>query len=68
MSSLLWGPLYFVFDVSPENQVFGYFAIALFASVVIAAIRKPNYVTTLLLFVAVILWIACGEFGKGINC
>jgi hypothetical protein len=67
MPGILWGPLYFKFDVAWENQVTGAVLTAVLIPCMVLWIFKPRKWTITLAFFGAILWLVSGELGRGID-
>ncbi len=64
---VLWGPLYFVFDRAPENRLTGWVLLLLCAALFLLSVVKPRGWTLLLAAFGLLLWLASGILGCGIN-
>lgn len=65
--SVLWGPLLFAWDVVPENQVFGWIAVALIAGAVLAFPICRKAWSAWLSIIGIVAWLILGILGNGIN-
>ncbi len=63
-----WGPLYFVFDSSLDNQIMGIALVCVIGAGMIAFPLWPRKLTAILFIPAILLWLLCGVVGMGINC
>jgi len=63
----LWGPLYFVFDSAPINQITGIVLVLVLGAGMIAFPLWPRKLTAAVFIPAILLWLLCGIIGNGIN-
>ena len=68
MMIYLWGPLHFVMDSAPENKLTGFVLCAILVPCLMAFPLKPNLVTAVVFFLAILCWFAAGVIGAGIQC
>jgi hypothetical protein len=68
MNSALWGPLLFVFDVSPENQISGFVITVLLAAAILSFPLRPRTWTAAIAICGLAAWLFVGAIGSGINC
>ena len=66
--SAIWGPLYFLFDSAPVNQITGIVLVCVLGAGMIAFPLWPRKLTGLMFILAVLLWLISGVIGEGINC
>jgi NADH:ubiquinone oxidoreductase subunit K len=57
-----------VADSAPENKLVGLAAVAVLGIGMFSVVVKPNAITVLLCWTSVLLWLALGVLGAGINC
>ena len=68
MFDALQGPIHFVVDSCPENQVFGVVSCLVLLACLAAFAFKRNGWTTVLVVAAALGWVVLGVIGAGIGC
>jgi hypothetical protein len=64
----LLGPLLFVMDVAPENQVWGIALCLALLPGLLTVLFRPRWWSALLFVVTALAWIFLGEVGLGLGC
>ena len=68
MTTIFWGPLYFIFDVAWENQLTGIVIAAICIAFMSSILVFPKRPITLVFFVlGCVLWLFSGMIGRGID-
>lgn len=67
MLGFVLGPIYFIRDVSPENQITGLLLFLVLVPLLLLPLVKRNQITISISIVALILWLLLGVIGEGIG-
>ena len=68
MGNFLWGPLYFILDVAPENQISGWILLLICAMAILSYPLRPRTWSAILALLGVLAWLFFGLIGAGIDC
>jgi hypothetical protein len=67
MGNVLWGPLYFVFDSAPENQITGWILTPILLGMMALYPIRRTPLSAAVAGVGIALWLIAGVLGWGIN-
>jgi hypothetical protein len=68
LQRVLWGPVNFIADTAPVNQITGFVLCAILVPGILAFALKPRPATAAISLLAVLLWVVFGMIGIGIHC
>ena len=65
---VLLGPVLFIRDVSPANQVFGFVLFIVLLPAILIGILRPRPWSMAVSIIAGLVWLLMGVVGAGIDC